>query len=42
MVEAKNHAEICPVCSGTGKYREIISSNTTLATTSYERTCHRM
>lgn len=39
MLQVKNHAEICPVCQGSGKYREYINYATT-TNASYERTCH--
>ena len=39
-MEYLNHSEICPVCKGSGKYR-----NETLGLSSYtyyETTCHRL
>lgn len=39
MLQVKNHAEICPVCKGTGKYKEYLDYVTT--TQAYcEKTCH--
>lgn len=34
-----NHSEICPVCKGSGKYKEYWDYNTTTGA-SYEHTCH--
>ena len=35
----KKHAEICPVCKGSGKYKDYTDCNYT-ATVYVERTCH--
>ena len=35
----KRHAEVCPVCKGSGKYRDYTNCNYT-ATIYVERTCH--
>ena len=35
----KKHAEICPVCKGSGKYRDYSNCNHT-STIYVERTCH--
>lgn len=35
----KRHAEICPVCKGTGKYKEYWDYGTSTSA-SYEHTCH--
>ena len=39
MLQVQNHAEICPVCAGTGKYKETYNMNYTNATY-IEKTCH--
>lgn len=36
-----SHVELCPVCNGSGKFKEYLTSNFTGTTCSYiERTCH--
>ena len=35
----RKHAEVCPVCKGSGKYRDYTNCNYT-ATIYVERTCH--
>lgn len=39
MIQVENHAEICPVCGGSGKYKETYNMNYTNATY-IEKTCH--
>ena len=39
MLQVQNHAEICPVCRGSGKYKETYNMNYTNATY-IEKTCH--
>ena len=38
MYKIENKADLCPVCKGTGKYREIVSYGT--ITAKFEKTCH--
>lgn len=44
-VEPRSHAELCPVCKGTGKYKYVPENNSTIIIGDlnvhyYETTCH--
>lgn len=38
MIQAENHAEVCPVCKGSGKYKQYGEGLSTVSY--YETTCH--
>ena len=39
VIHMKQHAEVCPVCKGTGKYKDYTNCNYS-ATIYVEKTCH--
>lgn len=40
QIVQNTHAELCPVCHGTGRYQQSFDTNLTGVKSYYEKTCH--